>query len=132
VDEKRSFATLIRDGKAVPLVLGEDAYFSSSVDLPSAEVTAPLVFIGYGLKIPEKADDDYAGLDLKGEVVVYVSGSLLVADGVERKQWASVGIRRWKRETNLAQKTIYAILSGAGVRPQTMEIFRAAAESLEL
>ena len=75
VDEKASFATLIRDGNEVPLVLGEDAYFSSSVDLPSAEVTAPLVFIGYGLKIPEKADDDYAGLDLKGKVAVYISGS---------------------------------------------------------
>lgn len=75
VNEKTSFATLIRDGKEVPIVLGEDAYFSSSVDLPSTEVTGPLVFIGYGLKIPEKADDDYAGLDLKGKVVVYISGS---------------------------------------------------------
>jgi len=75
VDEKASFATLVRDGNEVPLILGEDAYFSSNVDLPSAEVSAPLVFIGYGLKIPEKADDDYAGLDLKGKVAVYISGS---------------------------------------------------------
>jgi hypothetical protein len=35
-------------------------------------------------------------------------------------------------ETNLTQKTIYTILSGASVRRQTMEIFRAAAESLGL
>jgi Zn-dependent M28 family amino/carboxypeptidase len=75
VDEQTSFATLIRDGIATPLVLGEDAYFSSTVDMPSAEVTAPLVFIGYGLNIPEKNEDDYAGLDLKGKVVVYISGS---------------------------------------------------------
>jgi Zn-dependent M28 family amino/carboxypeptidase len=75
VDEKASFAELIRDGNEVPIVLGEDAYFSSTVDMPSEEVTAPLVFIGYGLKIPEKNDDDYAGLNLKGKVVVYISGS---------------------------------------------------------
>jgi Zn-dependent M28 family amino/carboxypeptidase len=75
VDEKASFAELIRDGNEVPVVLGQDAYFSSTVDMPSAEVTAPLVFIGYGLKIPEKNEDDYAGLDLKGKVVVYISGS---------------------------------------------------------
>ncbi len=75
VDEKASFATLTRDGQDLPIVLGQDAYFSTTVDLPSAEVTAPLVFIGYGLKIPENNDDDYAGLDLKGKVVVYISGS---------------------------------------------------------
>jgi Zn-dependent M28 family amino/carboxypeptidase len=75
VDEKASFAQLIRDGNEVPIVLGQDAYFSSSVDLPSSEVTAPLVFVGYGLKIPEKNEDDYAGLDVKGKVVVYISGS---------------------------------------------------------
>src|SRR5580698_2655892 len=53
VDEKASSVGLARDGKTVPLVLGEDAYFTSNVDLPSAEVTAPLVFAGYGLNIPE-------------------------------------------------------------------------------
>src|SRR6202167_2949851 len=71
VDETNSFATLVRYGKTEPIVLGEDAYFSTSVDMPSAEITAPLVFIGYGLKIPEKNNDDFAGLDLKGKVVVY-------------------------------------------------------------
>ena len=75
VDETRSFAALVRDGKMVPIVLGEDAYFSTAVDMPSTGVAAPLVFIGYGLKVPEKNDDDYAGLDLEGKVVVYISGS---------------------------------------------------------
>ena len=38
-------------------------------------MTAPLVFIGYGLKIPEKNLDELAGLDLKGKIVVYLAGS---------------------------------------------------------
>src|SRR5580692_13106023 len=75
VDEKKSFATLVSDGKSVPIVLGEDALFSTAVDMPSTGVAAPLVFIGYGLKVPEKNDDDFAGLDLKGKVVVYIGGS---------------------------------------------------------
>ena len=34
-----------------------------------------MVFVGYGLTIPEKNYDDLAGLDLKGKVVVIFSGS---------------------------------------------------------
>jgi len=73
--EKDSTAALVREGKEAPLVLGEDAYFSTRVDLNSEEINAPLIFVGYGLKIPEKNYDDLAGLDLKGKVVVLLSGS---------------------------------------------------------
>jgi Zn-dependent M28 family amino/carboxypeptidase len=72
--EKDSSAMLVNDGHELPLVLGEDAYFSTRVEL-APEVNAPLVFAGYGLKIPEKNYDDLAGLDLKGKVAVIVSGS---------------------------------------------------------
>jgi Zn-dependent M28 family amino/carboxypeptidase len=34
-----------------------------------------MVFIGYGLKIPEKNLDELSGLDLKGKIVVYLAGS---------------------------------------------------------
>ena len=40
--EKDSSAALVRDGKAVPLTLGEDAIFSTRVDL-APSVDAPLV-----------------------------------------------------------------------------------------
>jgi hypothetical protein len=50
----------------------------------------------------------------------------------DRKKWKQlkVGVRRLIRETNLTQKAIYSILSGKGVRPQTMATFRAVADSL--
>src|SRR5438128_2489253 len=73
--EKDSTAALVRNGTEEPLSLGEDAYFSTRVDLTSDEVKAPLVFVGYGLKIPEKNYDDFAGLDLKGKMAVLLSGS---------------------------------------------------------
>src|SRR6266481_875213 len=47
--ETESNAALVRDGKAEPLKLGEDAYFSTF--------------------------DDLAGLDLKGKVAVLITGS---------------------------------------------------------
>jgi Zn-dependent M28 family amino/carboxypeptidase len=73
--EKDSSAALVRDGKAEPLVLGEDAFFNTRADLVPDEVAAPLVFIGYGLRVPELKHDDLAGLDLKGKVVVILAGS---------------------------------------------------------
>jgi len=72
--EKDSSASLVRDGKTEPLTLGEDAIFSTRVDL-APRVEAPLVFVGYGLSIPEKNYDDLAGLDLKGKVAVVFTGS---------------------------------------------------------
>ena len=72
--EQKSNAALLRHGKAEPLTLGEDAIFSTRVDL-APEVEAPLVFVGYGLSIPENDFDDLAGLDLKGKVAVLISGS---------------------------------------------------------
>jgi Zn-dependent M28 family amino/carboxypeptidase len=72
--EKDSSLALVRYGRDEPLVLGEDAMFSTRVDL-APDVEAPLVFVGYGLTIPEKNYDDLAGLDLKDKVVVMVAGS---------------------------------------------------------
>ena len=74
IDESGSSLALMRDGKATPLTLGEDAMFSTRVDL-APEVDAPLVFAGYGLRVPEQTYDDFAGLDLKGKVAVIISGS---------------------------------------------------------
>ena len=59
---------------AKPLTLGEDVIFSTRIDLaPTME--APLVFVGYGLSIPESNFDDLAGIDLKGKVAVLITGS---------------------------------------------------------
>lgn len=72
--ENESSAALVRDGKTEPLTLGKEAIFGTRVDL-APEVEAPLVFVGYGLSIPERDFDDLAGLDLTGKVAVLISGS---------------------------------------------------------
>src|SRR5580700_8105682 len=74
IDESGSSLELVRSGATEPLTLGEDAMFSTRVDL-AAEVDASLVFVGYGLNVPEKKYNDFAGLDLKGKVAVIISGS---------------------------------------------------------
>ena len=72
--EKDSSASLVRNRGTEQLTLGEDVVFSTRVDM-APEVDAPLVFVGYGLSIPEKNYDDLAGLDLKGKVAVLFNGS---------------------------------------------------------
>jgi Zn-dependent M28 family amino/carboxypeptidase len=74
IDESGSSLALVRNGATEPLTLGEDAMFSTRVDL-APQVDAPLVFVGYGLNVPEKKYNDFAKLKLKGKVVVIISGS---------------------------------------------------------
>lgn len=92
--EKNCRAALIRDGLEEPLVLGEDAYFGTRVDL-ATDVKAPLVFVGYGLNIPEKNHDDLAGLDLKGKVAVLLSGSPAEIPTALASHYQTVA-ERWK------------------------------------
>ena len=93
--EKDSTTALIRNGTEEPLSLGEDAYFSTRVDLSTDEIKAPLVFVGYGLKIPEKNYDDFAGLYLKGKIVVLLSGSPSDIPAALASHYQSGG-ERWK------------------------------------
>jgi Zn-dependent M28 family amino/carboxypeptidase len=74
IDEAHSQLSLVRDGKAEKLTLGEQAYFSLRYP-PAPHVEAPLVFVGYGLNIPERKYNDFAGLDLTNKVAVIITGS---------------------------------------------------------
>ena len=72
--EQESSLALVHNGQVEPLTLGDDAIFSTRVDL-APTVDAPLVFAGYGLTIPELGHDDLAGLDLRDKVVVIFPGA---------------------------------------------------------
>ena len=86
IDEPASNLALVRDGKATPLTLGEDASFSLRADL-APHVDAPAVFVGHGLVIPELHIDELAGLDLKGKIAVFINGGPKLNS--ERAQGAS-------------------------------------------
>jgi hypothetical protein len=93
--EKDSSAALVFAGKVEPLVLGDDAYFNTRFDLAPEEISEPLVFVGYGLKIPEMNYDDLAGLDLKGKIVVYLAGSTAETPTALSAHYQTIG-ERWK------------------------------------
>ena len=92
--EKECSVTLVHDGQREPLVLGDDALISTRI-VPAAEVKAPMVFVGYGLKVPEKNYDDFAGLDVKGKLVVIFSGSPEEIPGPLASHYQTL-LERWK------------------------------------
>jgi hypothetical protein len=57
------------------LVFGEDYMVRGSAFGAEVKVSAPLVFAGFGVVAPEHGRDDYAGLDVRGKIVVVVSGA---------------------------------------------------------
>jgi Zn-dependent M28 family amino/carboxypeptidase len=78
VDASKSSMNLVSDEKTTPLVLGEDAILGSR-SAQVGTVDAPLVFIGYGLHLPESKYDDFNSAEipmteLKGKVVVTING----------------------------------------------------------
>jgi Zn-dependent M28 family amino/carboxypeptidase len=72
VDHGASTAALINGGGTVPLTMGVDMLVGPGGGPRAAATEAPLVFIGYGLKLP--GHDDFAGVDLKGKIAVVISG----------------------------------------------------------
>src|ERR1700689_3000325 len=92
--EKDCGLTLIGDGKREPLRLGEDAIISTRV-LPAPEVEAPFIFVGYGLKVPEKNYDDFAGIDVRGKIIVIFTGSPSEIPGALASHYQTAA-ERWK------------------------------------
>jgi hypothetical protein len=75
VDYPASTAELVgTDGAKAPVALGVEMLVTPGSGPRPAAVDAPLVFIGYGLHLPEQGHDDFAGVDLKGKIAVVIAG----------------------------------------------------------
>ena len=78
VNAAKSSVTLIVGGRQQSLELGKDATLGARGVQPKS-ITAPLVFVGYGLHLPEGNYDDFDSPELpaaaiKGKIVVYING----------------------------------------------------------
>jgi len=73
ISESASSLSLVSGGLQEVLQLGQDCFFTLNTDF-SPEVTAPAVFVGYGLTVPELGYDDLAGLNLEGRIAVLLAG----------------------------------------------------------
>ena len=69
-----SFSFVPASGNRIPLTYADDYVVMNQTLTPTADLDAPLVFVGYGVTAPEFNWDDYAGIDVKGKVIVCVVG----------------------------------------------------------
>jgi Zn-dependent M28 family amino/carboxypeptidase len=113
--EKDCSLALVRDGKSETLTLGEDAIISTRI-LPAPEVNAPLVFAGYGLKIPENNYDDFAGIDVRGKIIVIFAGSPAEIPGALASHYQTAA-ERWK-----VLRAVGAIGIVSLINPASMDI----------
>jgi len=81
--------TLTEGGKQTALSFGEDYLPSASLKDAKVDLTAPLVFAGFGLVAPGYKRDDYAGLDVKGKIVVLLAGAPKAIPGEERAHYGN-------------------------------------------
>lgn len=69
--EGKATATLQLGEQRSTLVNGEDVTLQSLQPLNEVNIdAAPLVFVGYGIRAPERKWDDYKGVDLRGKIMV--------------------------------------------------------------
>ncbi len=74
VDSAGSSAALVAGGRETALSIPGDIIIGRGDGRRPERIEAPLVFVGYGLHIPEAGHDDFAGIDLKGKIAVVISG----------------------------------------------------------
>jgi Zn-dependent M28 family amino/carboxypeptidase len=63
------------NGTTTAVPLPDEGIVGGSASRPAAEVTAPVVFAGFGVTAPEFGHDDYAGLDVTGKIVALLSNA---------------------------------------------------------
>ena len=73
IDAAKSRAVLKGPRGVRKLAIGEELLLNGRGPVRPA-FDAPLVFLGYGLHLPEAGYDDFEGVDLKGKIAVIVGG----------------------------------------------------------
>jgi Zn-dependent M28 family amino/carboxypeptidase len=71
-EDKTRFAFVSASGQTVNLAYGSEIVAKDQTGQSAADIDAPIVFVGYGIHAPEYKWDDYAGVDVKGKVVLVI------------------------------------------------------------
>lgn len=100
-DAAASSLVLTVNGKDQKLVDAKDYILSTWFASPApkresraeSDVSAPLVFVGFGVTAPDQKYDDYAGVDVRGKIVVRISGAPSAFPSTERAYYSDSNMK---------------------------------------
>src|SRR5581483_8018342 len=87
------------------LTVGEEMLIAAGTSPRPAKVNAGLVFIGYGLHLPDQGYDDFSGIDLKGKIALVLSGGPDTLSGPAKSN------ARFARNAELAKLGAVGVIS---------------------
>jgi Zn-dependent M28 family amino/carboxypeptidase len=70
--DKTSFTIVPSSGAPIHLKYGEDYLTKDQTGAPVVDLDAPIVFVGYGIDAPEYQWNDFAGVDVKGKILLVI------------------------------------------------------------
>jgi len=72
IEDQTKFSFVPASGGPIDLTYGSDYVTKDQTGAASADIDAPIVFVGYGIDAPEYHWNDYAGVDVKGKVLLVI------------------------------------------------------------
>ncbi len=74
IPAQTTFTFAPQQATPVSLAYSEDYTVSNQTLTPTVHIDAPIVYVGYGVTAPEFSWNDYAGIDVKGKVILCIVG----------------------------------------------------------
>ena len=93
IDAERSSLRLHRKGRARALQWKADWIAGADVLREHTHVKAGAVFVGYGVQAKDLGHDDYAGLDVRGKIVVFLLGAPKAFPANPRAYYSSPAVK---------------------------------------
>jgi hypothetical protein len=100
LDTESTVMRIYNDDRAIDFIFKDDYIRSGGFGNVSEKITAPLVFVGYGIIAPEYNHDDYKGINVKDKILVVLSGA---PPNFKTDQRAFYSSGRTKAEIAIAQ-----------------------------
>lgn len=89
VQEAGSYLKVTQNGRERGLTWGTDFFVQPNLMKVQSQVSAPVVFVGFGVSAPELNYDDYANIDVQGKIVMYLPGAPTNFPNNEKAYFAS-------------------------------------------
>ncbi len=93
-----------------------DQFFPGS-NSDSGDITAQVVFVGYGISATEFGYDDYEGIDVKGKIVTFRSESPVDSKHPDVEKWVPYSLHQYKFQNALKHGAAGVLYIGTTANP---------------